>query len=341
MLSLLLLIPLGLIFRKNKYYLNCSWLKPLKNSNQFLLPFKLNQSLLIISFLSLILASLGIFMSQKVQEKHILARKYVLVNDGSGSMLDQMAPKGIGVRIKSLLAGNKAFCNGLAQRNDGYKDLVAALVFSNHSFIISYLSEDCNFVFNKIQKVNYNQSPLGLGTRMEKALWGAIALLLDEDDDLEYLSEKMFGFGSLKLDPKMEELIAKIKLKTDNDIVIAFTDGELPEVEGNNFYMSIVKILELYKKIGIKFYFLSLENMDKIIVNLSKDTGGDAILIKENQKAFESIYTTILNNQLKDFKTVEKTINQPLTTILGIVSLICFVVWFICKNTFCFKLTEI
>src|SRR6185369_2843283 len=99
---------------------------------------------------------------------------------------------GIGVELTAVLSGNDKLLNFLGKREDGSRDLVGAIVFSNDAFTVSNLCDDPFFVQKKLKRIDYRLSPLAGGTDIESGLWAALEMLLSQnnmvlEEDLNHL----------------------------------------------------------------------------------------------------------------------------------------------------------
>lgn len=277
-----------------------------------------------------------------------MVHKYVLINDGSGSMVSWRNKNGIGPELTSVLSGNAKLFEFLGKRKDGSKDLVGAVVFSSDSFIVSYLSDDPEFVHKKLKRIDYRLAPLNQGTYVGAGLWTGLEMILSQNnmvnqDDLNHLQLKFYGRGhNLKKDNVVEGMIAN-KNKFIGSSLIFFTDGIFDFPEGREWVMSTYKIINFCKEIGVRVYFISIFQLEPLIIKYCNETNGLGVLIKDgyDKKRLEEIYEDIVTSQAKEYTIKEEVVDRSLGTILGLIGLGLVLCGLILHNTKQLNFTEV
>jgi len=277
-----------------------------------------------------------------------LVHKYVLINDGSGSMVDGSKPNGIGKELTSLIAGNAKLFDFLGKRNDGSKDFVGAVVFSSDSFIVSYLSDDPEFVHKKLKRIDYRLPPMNQGTYVAAGLWTGLEMVLAHDQsvsaaDTEHLQLKFYGEGhKIKSDNITDSIVAN-KANFAGSSLIFFTDGIFDAPAGNNRLMSTYKIINFCKDMGIRVYFISIFQLDQFIIRYCKDSNGSGELITDgyNKQRLEKIYEDIVTSQAREYMVKDEDVDRSLGTILGLIGLFLIVCGLVLHNTKQLNFTEV
>lgn len=277
-----------------------------------------------------------------------LVHKYVLINDGSGSMVDYNKPNGIGKELTSVLSGNAKLFEFLGKRQDGSKDLVGAVVFSSDSYVVSFLSDDPEFVHKKLKRVDYRLPPMNQGTYVGIGLWTGLEMVLSHDksisqSDLDHLQLKFYGAGhNIKKDSVTEALVANKNVFAGSSLIF-FTDGIFDYPEGNPRIMSTYKIINFCKDMGIRVYFISIFQLDPLIIRYCKDSGGRGELITDgyNKKRLEEIYEDIVTSQAKEYTIKEESVDRSLGTILGLIGLALVLCGLVLHNTKQLNFTEV
>jgi hypothetical protein len=286
---------------------------------------------------------LGYKETTKVQAVH----KYVMINDASGSMVDVSKERGVGQSLGAIEAGNEALLDLLSKRNDGSKDFVGATVFTDNSYVVSYMVDDPKIVRQKLLQVNYSLPPLNGGTLMDKALWGGIELVANHDDnltddELKLMTNRMSGRGlTFKKDSEIDRIVQKCLPLTKGTSLIIFTDGVFSNPLGGPLQMSAFKLLQLCQELKIRVYIISVEQIEPSMLKAIKETGGQGIVRKSFEKeAFREIYSDIVNSQSQETVVVERDMRQSLGTWFGLVAGILLCSGFFLSQTLCRRLTE-
>jgi hypothetical protein len=295
------------------------------------------------AWISLVVAAVNPYLSYVQSTKVLLIHKYILINDGSGSMVDENHVDGVGFRLKSVNEANKRFLRKLNKREDGTKDYVGALVFSNDAYVVSYLIDDPLFVEKKLEHINYRNHPLNQGTDMDKAIWAGINMAFmhkKRSDKLNSIKIKFYDRGrALHVDSKVEEVLA-FKEEVVGSTLVIFTDGEFG-ADGSKDYMSIFKLLDFCRLAGIKVYIIVLDRVDPLVVAYSKATGGSAEIIREiSSKTLGPIYERIVNTNANEYVYRETKMDQFLAQYFGLAALVLFSLYFMIKNTAARNFTE-
>lgn len=279
--------------------------------------------------LLLILAASNIVWKTQDIAKVYQVHQYVLVNDGSGSMVNAQKENGIGSELTALISGNDKLFDCLGRRSDGSKDLVGAVIFSDDAFIVSGLIDDPQFIQKKLRRIDYRLPPLAQGTDIESGLFTAVDMLLSHNDvvnqdEMYKLQLKLYGQDNkVKVDDFIESLIAK-KDKFTGSSVIIFTDGLFNAV-GNQRKMSSFKIIDFCRLVGIRVYFISIFDLDKTLIQFCKNTGGRGEIVKGyDQKKLEEIYNDIATSQANEYVVKEQNVDRSLADIFG-----CIGVWLV------------
>ena len=320
-LLFLLLIPLYFIWRNDGYIRHpATGVFPTK---------KLSISwrvLCLVGFVFLVLAASNIVLSFKEIVRVNMAHKYVLVNDASGSMIDQRQENGIGSDMKAVLAGNRKLLSMLGDRIDGSRDLVSLIIFSDDAFVVSYFVEDGNFIYKKLERIDYRQYPLNRGTNLQAALLSGINLILSygkiTDDVIDRLAMRFYGHGfDLKQDGFIDTIIAK-KKDYEGASIIVFTDGYFMTPGGSTNMMSAYKLINFCKLAGIRVYFISVAIMSPELTQLCLESGGDVLIIRNiNESKLEKIYQSIVESQANEYTSIELDKDYSLSVILGCLAL--------------------
>lgn len=319
---LLLLLPLFfLFFKKKRFFLKhscCDFFTTEKKATwQFLSWF---------GWILLVLASLGIYFSFQEKTRIELVRKYVLINDGSGSMIESNKKNGVGENLTKVINANRKFLSLLEK-----SDLLGAIAFSSDAFIISYLVEDKEFVWEKLININYLEPPMNLGTELDKALFAGIGMLAEQQIPPELVS-RLYGTGTELTRDKVVEEFLKKDLRGS---LVIFTDGEFGLLAGDKFVMSIYKLLDLCKFAKIKVYFISLGMIDERIASKIVTTGGKVTILRNlTEKNLTIAYEDILRTQQVDYKVIERTINKSLTKVFACFGLLFLVIGFLLGKNF-------
>lgn len=292
------------------------------------------------------LAAIGVVWQTKEVARVFLAHKYVLVNDGSGSMVDNTKENGIGKELTSVLSGNDKLFDFLGKRNDGTKDLVGAIVFSNDAFVVSNLCDDPKLVQKKLKRIDYRAEPMNGGTDIESGLWAGLDVILSykdviKQDQLNHLQLRCYGVEHQpKLDPMLEAIIAK-KESFNGSSIIIFTDG-IFDPKGRPDKMSSYKIINFCKLVGIRVYFISIFDLDKDIIRYCKETGGRGDIIKGgyDKRQLEIIYEEIVTSQASEYEVKEQVKDQSFSYIFGTLGLVVVVLGLL-KRSFNLNFTEV
>lgn len=298
------------------------------------------QAIMLVGIFFIILACCNFVFKTKEVSNVLMVHKYVLVNDGSGSMVDAKEPNGIGNELKAVLGGNEKFFSVLGNRKDGSKDLVGAIVFADDAFIVSYLTDEPEFVHKKLLRIDYRLPPMNGGTHIQAGLWSALSMLLEQDKfftttELDKLERRFYGHGlTLKKDAIIEEAITHKANLTGNSLII-FTDGLFSSAEGGSSIMSAFKLLDFCKMCGIRVYFISIFELDKRIADYCKQTGGRGEVIKGyDKKRLEEIYGDIASSQAKEYTVKEDVVDRSLSQYFGLIGLYCVFVGLFVKSMF-------
>lgn len=284
--------------------------------------------LMLAGILFLIAGAANFVWRTKESSKVSLVHKYVLINDGSGSMVNFSMPNGVGKELTSLMAGNAKLFNFLGKRNDGSKDLVGAVAFSSDSFIVSYLSDDPDFVHKKLKRIDYRLPPMNEGTYVAAGLWTGLEMVLSHDknisqESLDNLQLKFYGNGHKIKHNSITESIVSNKANYVGTSLIIFTDGVFFAPDGNNTIMSTYKIINFCKEMGIRVYFIAIYQLDQHIVKYCRETNGRGEIVTDgyNKQKLEAIYEDIVTSQAKEYVMKEENVDRSLGTILGSIGL--------------------
>lgn len=344
-LLLLLIFPLYFYFRNRvKFYFRHAYLENLcgKSAKSFI-----NwQYIILLGSFFLVLASCNVVLHMKETVKISQVHKYVLVNDGSGSMVNFSKENGIGQELAAVLSGNDKLFDFLGKRKDGSKDLIGAVVFSSDAFIVSGLSDDPQFVKKKLRRIDYSLQPLSQGTDIESGLWTGLEMLLSynniiKQEELDHLQFKFYGQeNQVKRDSVLDSILAKKDKFTGGSIII-FTDG-IFNANGNAKKMSSFKIIDFCRLVGIRVYFISIFDLDNTIIKFCKDTGGRGDVVKGyNKRRLEEIYNEIAISQANEYTVKEQSVDHSLSTLFGSLGLFFVSMGFLFHTTLQLNFTEV
>ncbi len=300
----------------------------------------------LVAFLFLIAACNFVWKTKEVTKTY-LAHKYVLVNDGSGSMVNGSKENGIGDELTAVLSGNDKLFDVLGKRKDGTKDLVGAIVFSNDAFVVSNLSEDPQFVQRKLKRIDYRAEPMNQGTDIEAGLWAGVDMLLSYKDvvpekDLNHLQIRFLGMEHhVKMDPVLESIVAKKEHFKGGSIII-FTDG-IFDPRGSEQKMSSYKIINFCKMLGIRVYFISIFNLDSTIIEYSRATGGRGEIVKSgyDKRRLEQIYEEIASSQAAEYEMKEQMKDNSISGWIGLYAFFLLVIGLIWRSVVQLEFTEV
>ena len=304
--------------------------------------------LMLTGILFLIAGAANFVWKTKESSKVNLVHKYVLINDGSGSMVDNNRPNGVGDALTAVLSGNAKLFDFLGKRNDGSKDLIGAVAFSSDSFIVSYLSDDPDFVHKKLKRIDYRLPPMNQGTYVAAGLWTGLEMILSHDqsispESLDNLQVKFYGQGhNIKHNNTTESIVAN-KANFAGTSLIFFMDGVFFAPDGNKNIMSTYKIINFCKEMGIRVYFISIYQLDQTIIRYCKDTNGRGEIVADgyNKKKLEAIYEDIVTSQAKEYIIKEENVDRSLGTILGSIGLVLVLCGLVLHTTKQLNFTEV
>jgi len=344
LLLLLLLFPLYFYFRNRvKFYFRHACLENLRGQTVRTV-FKWQYFMLFGAF-CIVLAAVNVVFSMKEVTKVYQVHKYVLVNDGSGSMVNFRQENGIGDELTAVLSGNAKLFDFLGNRSDGSKDLVGAVVFSDDAFVVSGLTDDPKFVQKKLKRIDYRLAPLSKGTDIESGLWAGVEMLLSHNDvikqeDLDKLQFRFYGPGK-QVKPDDLQAIIDNKDKFAGGSIIIFTDG-IFDANGSQRKMSSYKIIDFCKLVGIRVYFISIFDLDRELIRFCKETGGRGDIVKGYDKSrLEGIYNEIAVSQANEYVAKEQSVDHSLSEIFGGIGLWCILVGFFLHTTIQLNFTEV
>ena len=352
----LLIVPFVLLFYFNRrYYLRHSNVSTLKEKQRINVAGMVSKYCFWLGWVCLVLAAGNFTLGFVKKHKTALTHNYVLINDGSGSMLgqrDSNDPLDFGESIESLISANNKFLS-LVKENEKIKNYVGSIVFSNDPFVVSPLVEDPDFVFSKLRSINWRSPPLGSGTEMNKAIWSGIMMVLKKNKDQGgsfYSEEDLFKLEarlngrtkSLNLNDR--ELLSKTK-KLKNELkgscLIVFTDGYVT-LDGDPHRKSTLKVLLLCKELDIKTYLISVQVVNNELRSYIEKTDGQAIVIKSiNRDKLEKVYVEILSRESKESLVVDQVVKKSYSNILGFVSMVFLLCSTILNNTINRDITDL
>lgn len=323
-LVLLVFIPLLYLFRRNRYYVKIS-------SLSFLSVKKLNANRIFayLTFIYLLLASLDLSITQDEMVYAQENRSYILINDGSASMISL---------TDSLVDANKSFLELL--RHSSKPDTVGSVVFSDNAFIVSYPLDDVDFTKNKLERIVWSVPPLNLGTNIENALWiSFLASIKDFSDfdkiNLSELRNGMLGAGGQSNLTSIKEYKNALSEYLRGTCFILFTDGYFSPVPWRPLGMSTLKIVDMCQKLGIVVYVIDLEPIAAQLKSTGfldsiKKTGGDVFYAKKD--TLDQAYKKIFEIESAPRYT-KQLLKQYLSTIFGYFALTYMAIFFIFYKT--------
>jgi hypothetical protein len=245
-----------------------------------------------------------------------------------------------------VLSGNDKLFDFLGKRDDGTKDLVGAVVFSNDAFIVSNLSDDPQLVQKKLKRIDYRADPLSGGTDIESGLWAGLDMLLSyrnvvTQEQLNHLQLKFYGQEHQpKMDGVLESIVAKKDLFKGGSIII-FTDG-IFDPRGQLRKMSSYKIINFCKLVGIRVYFISIFDLDKDIIKYCKGTGGRGDIVKNgyDKEQLEKIYEEIVTSQATEYEVKDRVKDHSLSFNFGVLGIV-YIVLGLIGRAFSLNFTEV
>jgi hypothetical protein len=344
-LLFILLFPCYFYFwNRRKFYFRHPYIKHLSNSSKVWFNW---QYFILLGSLFLVIAASNFIWKTKETHRVALVHKYVLVNDGSGSMVNMSKKNGIGKELTAILSGNEKLLSFLGNRKDGSKDLVGAIVFADDAFTVSYLCDDPNFVHKKLLRIDYRVPPMSLGTNIGAGIWAAIDMILAQDktisqDDLDKLQVRFYGEGhQLKKDDFITSIIDH-KDKFVGTSIIFFTDGIFQDAAGNQRVMSTYKLINFCKDMGVRVYFISIFELDDFIAKYSKNTGGRGeVVLNYDQKRLEQIYEEIATSQAQEYIMKDVVVDRSFAQWFGIAGLVLVLFGVVLHNTKQLSFTEV
>jgi len=309
----LLILPIAYLFlRKNRYYYKVPYLawnlsaKREVGRGSFWV--NLSEYLIWAACLFLIGAAADVSLEYEERFEKNLVHNYILINDGSGSMVESAKENGVGVSLTALLAGNRAFLAQIEalKRPDGEKDFVGAIAFSNNSFVVSYLTNELSSITEKLEIINWRKWPLGNGTEINEAIWTGLLMIFMKNADYggtklskeELLSLTTHLMGAdedfqLDIETNLAKKILALRKEVVGTQLILFTDG-IVGISGTPRSMSVIKLLKLCQKLGARVHFLSVETIPARLNSAIQETGGKALFLnKLNEKELEKVYAEI------------------------------------------------
>lgn len=345
LLLLLLLFPVYFYFRNRvRFYFRHACLENL--SGRVVNTMFRWQSFILAGAFFITLAAANFVFSTTEKTKVYQVHKYVLVNDGSGSMVDNNKENGVGDALTALISGNDKLLDFLGKRQDGSKDLIGAVVFSDDAFVISGLTDDPKFVQQKLRRIDYRLQPLARGTDIESGLWSGVEMLLSHNnvvkqDDLERLQVRFYSEDrQIKPDDFIKSIVVQ-KEKFAGGSIIIFTDGVF-NPSGSRNKMSSYRIIDFCRMVGIRVYFISIFDLDAQLIKFCKETGGRGDIIKGyNKKRLEEVYNDIVLSQANEYVVKEHSVDHSLSRIFGGIGLWCILVGFFLHNTVQLNFTEV
>lgn len=348
-LLLFALVPLFLWFRHQRYFLRHSYVDSLSKVTGVNRWRTIKSVCFYLALTCLIVAAADPQFQVTESKQVLLVHKYVLINDGSGSMVDSKKDRGVGRELDTVHKGNEAFLKLLDQRNDGSKDLVGAIVFSNDAYVVSHLTDDPTFVAKKLSYIDYRLPPMSGGTQLEKALWAGVFLILNVNkgtelsDDMKRLQTRMYGRGlKMKQDSLVNKIVVDNKDRAKGASLVVFTDGIFDRPEGAQDVMSSFKIMDFCKLMGIRVYVISVEELQDLVTIYCKETGGNGVVIRQyNQSLFNQAYTDIVKSQANEYVVTERVEDRSLAMWLATAGLSFFLVNLVLANTISRVFTEV
>ncbi len=352
LLLFLLVLPL-LIWRRSKYFLRHSYLKAMMGAKKI----ALINFLRLISWLLIILAAVDYGTGYKESHKKLIIHHYVLINDGSGSMVGDENALGVGKKLTILLKANDHFLKTLEnlERPDGSKDFVGMLVFADDAFVVSYFVEDYDFIRQKMFQIDWRIAPLNLGTQTNKAIWASIKLILKNnvesggdffsDEELVNLEARFKGSGrrfSLENFYALSNKVSLIKEQIRGSSIIIFTDGIFP-IDGKTDFMSVMKLVLFCGEMGIRPYLISVEAaIDPALLNLLKSAGGEGMIVSSfDLEKINGAYQRIINQQAGEYELIDRYQKKSYADWFAGAGLAGLLICIVLRNTVSRSLTEI
>lgn len=363
----ILLLP-----RRSRWFLRVATVAPLiraKQKYQGRIGFKkyLPYFLLGGGLILLIIAAADPIAGEKRSRHRYLIHTYVIINDGSGSMtFDARAPATKGPRVESLLAANKAFLETIKTmpRPLDEKDAVGAVLFSGDAFILAYPDINYDNLWLKLNLINWKESPLGLGTELNKALWTAIQMIIRRNqqtggefftaEELKNLQLHLSGSGrTLNLSSSLRKKAELIAEEIKGTSFIIFTDGQFylepysysgysgPGGSGDS-QLSAAKNILFCRQLGIRVYLIAAETLDTAVIPLVKKTGGQFQFLRkmEDVALLRKAYLNILQQQANEFVAEDEAVKVSYYFWPALAGLSLIFLGMLVKNTVSRSLTD-
>lgn len=340
LLWLLLLIPLfvGLFLRRNSNYIlkthspfliGKSW-KRFLSRTRFILP----SIFAFLAMISIIAASIDINrVHTAVGEKKIKHRIFVWV-DSSSSMYNFSTPMTsitceknakffpkINGACRALYRLIKDVSDFAEKKTDSSeKDLVGIGQFATYSYVISYPSNDYRRLNQKIDKMEFKSSELGIFTNIHLGMWDMYLMALDRNmrrepnfTPLSGKELKIFAFSvvpgrlSKEYSPprELKEKISLIKNELSDTVFVFITDALKHQMDQamNKTPYSLYKQMQLAAFLEVPVIYISTDDFHQELKRLSRLTGfgpaggkhrGDFLMVKK-ERDFQNIAEIVSN----------------------------------------------
>lgn len=325
--ALVLLLP-----RRSRWFLRMATIAPLNQaSRQFQgrTKFKKRLPYFLVGcgLLFLIVAAADPTSGKKQLQRRYLVHTYLVIDDGSGSMIGYNEPLGVGDKLSALLAGNKAFLEAVEStpRPPNEKDAVGIILFSSDAFVLAYPESNYDNLWMKLKMINWRDRPLGMGTEINKALWISIQTIIQRNyqaggvfftpEELDDLQQRVSGRGRrINLSPALQKKVDLIAKEVVGTSFIIFTDGEFNldpyNYQGADIQLSAAKNMLLCQELGIRVYLIAAKIQNEDVVPLVKATGGRFYFLKkvEDVALLKRAYLDILKQQANEFIIEDETV---------------------------------
>lgn len=349
---LALLIPLIIWRRDRRYQLRRATLMVFQGKGQIkgrsFWKKNLPYFLLMPALALLIIAAADPFAGERKIYKKLIIHNYILMNDGSGSMVSFGEEKGVGRSLQALMSANEEFLNSLEklEKLAEQKDLVGLIAFSHDAYVVSYPTADYRVIKKKLELIHWNAVPLGGGTELANALWTGIQVVMaktDHKDDLAAFEKYCSGSGSnLNLPASLKTQAQGFADEIIGTSFIIFTDGNV-YMTGSLARLSTGKILDLCRLLKIRVHLISVEWLGADLQTAIAKTGGSVAIVKKASDAYKlkEIYKQIAERHAREYLIEDRLEKRSYYLWFAVPGTCLLFIWLFVRNTVSRSLTTV